>query len=59
MLCLAKLGLAEINSVALASKMSLSPVVMEVLGVLVALITSEWNIAVNTVQRFSQMFVNV
>ena len=41
MLCLAMLGLAGINSVALASKMSLSPVVMEVLGVLVALITSD------------------
>ena len=57
MLCLAMLGLAGINSV--ASKMSLSPVVMKVLGVVVVLITSDWNIVLNKVQRFVQMFVNV
>ena len=51
-LSLVMLGLAEINSVDFASKMSFSPV-MVVLGVLAAIIMSEWNIA------FVQTFINV
>ena len=59
MLSLVMLGLVGVISMALASKMSLSPLVTKMLGVLVALITFDWNIALNMIQRFVQMFVNV